>query len=100
MLGEAPVDDRDRRVLLRIHAREVASLEDRDPHRPEVARRERVHERLDVLAVRRAVALDRHRAVPLGAGKNRDAGERRRLDAGCGPKLLEQLLVEFTARSS
>ena len=51
MLSEAAVDDRDRRLLLGIGRREVAPLEHRDLHRREVAGRERVHERLHVLAV-------------------------------------------------
>ena len=62
---------------LRVEAREVAALEERDAHRLEVAGRQRVHERLHVLAVLGLVPFDRHRAVPLVAGQDRHRGQRR-----------------------
>ena len=69
--------------------------EDGNVHGLEVARRQRVHERLHVLAVLRLVTLHRHRAVPLVAAQERHGGHARRPDAWRGPQAVEQVAVEL-----
>jgi hypothetical protein len=58
VLGKLAVDDSDPGVLFEVGALKVPALENRDLHRREVPRRQRVHERLHVLAVGRTVAFD------------------------------------------
>ena len=83
--------------LYLIRFAEVPTFENRDLHRLEVAGRQRVHERLHVLAVGRLVALDRHRAVPLVAAQNRHGGLAGRLHAGRRSQVLEQVTIELRA---
>ena len=72
VLGEAAVDDGDASSSSLKSARvKVAALEDRDLHRLEVAGRQRVHERLHVLAVGRTGGPRPTSAVPLVAAQDR-----------------------------
>ncbi len=95
MLRELAVDDRDLRVLDDVRRPEVAAVEQLDAHRLEVAGRERVHERLHVLAVLGLVAFDRGGAVPFVAGQDRHAGMPGRLDPRRAAQAIEQLVVEI-----
>ena len=95
VLGEAAIDDRHGRVLLEVHPREVPAFEERDLHRLEVAGRQRVHERLHVFAVRSAVPLDRHRAVPLVPAQDGHGGHPGRRDARRRAQAFEQILIEL-----
>ena len=94
MLRELAIDDGDARLFRRVEAREIAPLEHRNPHRLEVAGRERVHERLLIFAVRRLVTLDPHAAVPFIPRQDRDRRGRGCRDAWRRAQPLEQLLVE------
>src|SRR6185436_12046810 len=94
VLCEFLVDDGDRGFLLGIEAREVAAVEHSNPHRLEVARRDRVHERLHVFPVLRLVAFDRHGAVPFVAGQQRNRREPGCCNARRGSKAIDNLEVE------
>ena len=95
--GEAPVDNRDLGVLLHVRPREVAPLENRDPHRLEIVRRQRVHERLHVFAVCRFVSLDGGAIVPFAAAQDRNCRHRRGRHASRSAQSIEQFLVQLCA---
>ena len=95
VLGETAIDDRHGGVLLEVHPREIAAFEERNLHRLEVAGRQRVHERLHVFAIRSAVPLDRHGAVPLVAAQNGHGSHAGRRDARRRAQALEQTLIEL-----
>ncbi len=94
MIREAAIDDRNGGLLPGIARPEVAPFENRDLHRLEVIRRERVHERLHVLAVLGLMAFHPHSTVPLVAGKNRHGRQRGVLHARRRPQAIQQLRIE------
>ena len=73
---------------------ELAANEHRNPHRPEVARADRVAVRVHLLARLGLIAFDGHRAVPLVALEQTDVRERHRLDAGLRRQPLDERFVQ------
>jgi hypothetical protein len=94
VLGKPAVDDGDLRVLLHVHRREVASLEERDLHRREIPGGQRVHERLHVFAILRVVAFHRHAAVPFIAAQNRHHRQSCGLHARRAPEAFQHIVVQ------
>src|SRR5438309_2370069 len=81
------------RVLLHVRQREVATLENRDSHRLEIFRRQRIHVRLHVFAVGRLVSLNGGSVVPLAAAQDWDGGQRRRRHASRSAQPIEQFPI-------
>src|SRR5262249_30731405 len=73
---------------------ELASPQDRNPHRLEVAGADRIAVGISLLARLRVVPPDGHRAAPLVALEQADAGERHTLYARLRADPLHERLVE------